>query len=297
MFSPRWSIRSPSSVTRLLFFLLLSGALMMLDYQGHYLQTMRAGLRGLLYPLEWLATLPVRATAGTLDFFRGRASISRDYEQLRAEHQLLLSKLQRYEALEADNLQLRQLLGAATRVTDRAMIVELLEVSPEPFTRKIVLAKGGATGLYQGQPVIDGYGVVGQITEVGTFTSRATLITDPSHAIPVQVVRNGLRAIIFGTGAHNEVEIPYLTAAADVRIGDVVVSSGIGGIFPPGYPVAQVTKIVNDPNEAFLKILARPAARLNHGKEVMVIWPGGQKAAADKPLGDAGRGGKTEGKK
>lgn len=259
---------------------------MILDYRGHHLESMRSSLKVILAPLEYMAAFPPQMAGWVGEFFRGREDIRRDYAQLRLEHQLLLAKLQKYEALEADNAHLRQLLDAAARIADRAIVAELIEVSPEPFTRKIVISKGSSAGLYRGQPVIDAYGIIGQITEVGLLTSKVTLITDPSHAIPVQVVRNGLRAIVFGTGAHNEVEVPYLTASADIQIGDVLISSGMGGTFPPGYPVAKVVKIVNDPNEAFLKILAEPLAHLNHGKEVMLIWPEGQKPAAKPAVTD-----------
>ncbi len=281
-----WSIKFPSNLTRLVFFLMLSGALMILDYRGHHLETMRSGLKVIFSPLEFMAAFPPQMAAWAKEFFRGHEDLQRDYDRLQAEQLLLLAKLQKYEALEADNAHLRQLLGSATRIADRAIVAELREVSPEPDTQKIVIAKGQSSGIYRGQPVIDAYGIIGQISEVGPFTSKATLITDPSHAIPVQVMRNGLRAIVFGTGAYNQVEVPYLTASADIQIGDVLISSGMGGTFPPGYPVAQVVKIINDPNEAFLKILAQPLAHLNHGKEVMLIWPGDQKPAAKPAITD-----------
>ncbi len=281
-----WSIKFPSHLTRLIFFLMLSGALMIMDYRGRHLETMRSGLKVIFSPLEFMAAFPPQMAVWAKEFFRGHDDLRRDYFRLQAEQTLLLGKLQKYDALEADNAHLRQLLDAAARVTDRAIVAELLEVSPEPFTRKIVIAKGRSSGIYHGQPVIDAYGIIGQISEVGSFTSKATLITDPSHAIPVQVIRNGLRAIVFGTGAHNQVEVPYLTSSADIKIGDILISSGMGGVFPPGYPVAQVVKVITDPNEAFLKILAQPMAHLNHGKEVMLIWPGGQKSAAKQTATD-----------
>ncbi|HJX17592.1 MAG TPA: rod shape-determining protein MreC, partial [Acidiferrobacterales bacterium] len=143
----------------------------------------------------------------------------------------------------------------------------------EPYRHAVVIAKGAKDGLYLGQPVIDTYGIRGQVSEVGILQSTAILITDPSHAIPVQVNRNGLRAIAFGTGTADSVSIRYLTASADIKEGDLLVSSGIGGGFPFGYPVAKVKKIVNDPNESFLDISATPLARLSHNKEVLLIWP------------------------
>ncbi|OGI49715.1 MAG: rod shape-determining protein MreC, partial [Candidatus Muproteobacteria bacterium RIFCSPHIGHO2_01_60_12] len=151
---------------------------------------------------------------------------------------------------------------------------ELVEVSSEPFTRKVVVAKGSQDGVYVGQSVIDAHGVMGQVTQVAGHVSRVTLITDAGHAIPVLNNRSGLRALVFGTGNPDTVKVPYLTANADIKEGDLLVSSGMGGTFPPGYPVARVVKIVNDPNEAFLAITAKPAAQLNHGKQVLLIWRG-----------------------
>jgi rod shape-determining protein MreC len=224
-----------------------------------------------------------RATLETLKRYREairRLVEKRDGRVVNAPGDALLAEFgSALEALEAENKRLRDLLGSAARVADRAVVAELVEVSLEPFTRKIVVAKGSRDSVYLGQPVIDAYGIIGQVTEVGPYASKATLITDPGHAIPVLVNRNGLRTIVFGTGAPDRVNVPYLTATADIREGDLLVSSGMGGRFPPGYPVAQVTAVVKDPNEAFLKISAKPMARLNYGKEVLLIWPGERRSA------------------
>ena len=166
------------------------------------------------------------------------------------------------------------MLGSAAQVADKALAAELVEVSSEPFTRKIVVAKGSRDGVYVGQSVIDAHGIMGQVTQVASEVSRVTLITDAGHAIPVLDNRSGLRMLVFGTGDPDTLKVPYLTSASDIKEGDLLVSSGMGGTFPPGYPVAQVIKIVNDPNEAFLAISATPAAQLNHGKQVMLIWRG-----------------------
>jgi rod shape-determining protein MreC len=166
------------------------------------------------------------------------------------------------------------MLGSAAQVADKVLAAELVEVSSEPFTRKIVVAKGSRDGVYVGQSVIDAHGIMGQVTQVASQVSRVTLITDAGHAIPVLDNRSGLRMLVFGTGDPDTLKVPYLTSASDIKEGDLLVSSGMGGTFPPGYPVAQVRRIVNDPNEAFLAITAKPAAQLNHGKQVMLIWRG-----------------------
>lgn len=268
-----WQIRSPSNVTRFVLLALLSTSLMLLDARGHHLQKIRAGLTVLFVPIQIIATVPVRIGSAVIDFFRGDESLRTELERLRSEQPILLARLQKYEAIEAENAHLRELLGTSALVADRAVAAELLEVASEPYRHAIIIAKGEKNGLYLGQPVIDTYGIRGQVSEVGILQSKAILITDPSHAIPVQVNRNGLRAIAFGTGAADSVSIRYLTASADIKEGDLLVSSGIGGGFPFGYPVAKVKKIVNNPNESFLDISATPVARLSHNKEVLLIWP------------------------
>lgn len=268
-----WQIRTPSNLTRFVLLALLSVGLMLLDARGHHLQKIRAGLTLLFTPIQMVAAIPVRVGGAIIDFVHGDESLRAEAERLRSEQPILLARLQRYEALESENAHLRQLLGTSALVAERAVVAELLEVASEPFRRTVVIAKGEKDGLYLGQPVIDAYGIRGQVSEVGVLQSTAILITDPGHAIPVQVNRNGLRAIAFGTGAPDTVSIRYLTASSDIKPGDLLVSSGIGGGFPFGYPVAKVKKIVNDPNESFLDITATPVAQLSHNREVLLVWP------------------------
>ncbi|MHB1140354.1 MAG: rod shape-determining protein MreC [Sulfuricaulis sp.] len=267
-------IGAPSHLTRLVLLSALSVALMMLDHRGHHLEKIRAGLNTLAYPVQLIAATPAYVVGGLADFFTTRRTLRTDNEKLLVERQALLARLQQFEALEQENQRLRQMLVSAVQVADKAIAAELVEVSAEPFTRKVVVAKGAKDGVYVGQSVIDAHGIMGQVTQVAGNVSRVTFITDAGHAIPVLNNRSGLRALVFGTGNPDTVKVPYLTANADIQEGDLLVSSGMGGTFPPGYPVARVTKIVNDPNEAFLFITAKPAAQLNHGKQVLLIWRG-----------------------
>jgi len=276
-----WQIRLPSNLTRFVLLALLSVSLMLLDARGHHLERIRAGLTVLFAPIQLVAAIPIRVGGWMVDFVRGDQALQEEVEKLRTEQPLLMAKLQRYDALEAENAHLRELLGTSALVAEKAVAAELLEVASEPFRRTLVIAKGEKDGLYVGQPVIDAYGIRGQVSEVGVLQSKVILITDPGHAIPVQVNRNGLRAIAFGTGAPDSVSIRYLTASADIKVGDLLVSSGIGGTFPFGYPVAKVTKIVNNPNESFLDITATPVAQLSNNREVLLIWP--TKAALTLP--------------
>jgi rod shape-determining protein MreC len=247
---------------------------MFLDHRGHHLEKIRAGLNVLAYPIQLIASVPAYVGGSIGDFFTTRGTLRQDNEKLLAERQGLNAKVQQFDALEEENARLRRMLGSAAQVADKVLAAELVEVSSEPFTRKIVVAKGSRDGAYVGQPVIDAHGIMGQVTQVASQVSRVTLITDAGHAIPVLDNRSGLRMLVFGTGDPDTLKVPYLTSASDIKEGDLLVSSGMGGTFPPGYPVAQVSRIVNDPNEAFLVIAAKPAAQLNHGKQVMLIWRG-----------------------
>ena len=268
------SVGAPSNFTRLILLSALSVALMILDHRGHHLEKIRAGLNVLAYPIQLIASVPAYVGGSIGDFFTTRGTLRQDNEKLLAERQVLNAKVQQFDALEEENARLRRMLGSAAQVADKVLAAELVEVSSEPFTRKIVVAKGSRDGVYVGQSVIDAHGIMGQVTQVASLVSRVTLITDAGHAIPVLDNRSGLRMLVFGTGDPDTLKVPYLTSASDIKEGDLLVSSGMGGTFPPGYPVAQVSRIVNDPNEAFLAITAKPAAQLNHGKQVMLIWRG-----------------------
>lgn len=274
-------LRGPSPLTRLVLLGLLSAGLMMFDHQGEQVGRIRAGLMVVLYPVQVVAGLPVMLYHGLVDVLTTDKDVKDENEHLEAERVQLLARLQQYESLEAENERLRAMLGAARRVSDRALTAEILEVSAEPFSRRLFIRRGSSDEVYVGQPVIDAYGIVGQVTKmVASYQSVITLITDPSHVIPVLNNRSGLRAMIFGSGDQDSLTVPYLSAVADIKEGDLLVSSGMGGTFPAGYPVAVVTKIENNPGESFLQVRARPAAQLNHGKQVLLIWPG--QAAATK---------------
>jgi len=269
-----WTIRAPSVFTRLVLAVAVSIGLMVADHKGNHLERIRGALTILLYPLQAVAGIPVAIGHGVASLFASKGSLEEANAQLREQQALMQARLQQFDALEQDNNRLRQMLGSATRVAERALAAELIEISQEPFTRKILIARGERDGAYIGQPVIDAHGIMGQVTQVYRNQSRATLITDPGHAVPVLVNRNGLRALVFGTGNPDLLNVPYLTAAADIKEGDLLVTSGMGGTFPASYPVAEVVKIETDPNEAFLKVTARPVAKLNHSKQVLLIWPG-----------------------
>ncbi len=277
------TIRAPSPFSRLVLLATVAVFMMVLDHRGEQLERLRAALTVMVSPLQVVAALPARAARTVADFFQSEQTLRAELERLRAQQLQLLARLQQFEALEAENERLRKMLGSAARVADRALAADVLEASPEPFARKLIVDKGSKDGVYVGQPVIDAYGVVGQVTQLAAHQARITLITDPGHAIPVLVNRTGQRAIVFGTGEADRLRVPHLTAEVDIREGDLLVTSGLGGTFPPGYPVARVIRVVKDADEAFLDVRARPVALLSLNQRVLLIWPGGRLAQGHRP--------------
>lgn len=273
-------VRGPSPLTRLVLLVALSAALMMLDHRGQQLERVRGALMVLVYPIQVVAGAPVALYHGMVEAFTSERTLRQANERLEAERMRLSARLQQLEALRAENQRLRALLGAASRVADRVLVAELAAVSLEPFSRRLLIRRGSRDGVYVGQPVVDAHGVVGQVTDVAPHSSTVTLITDPSHAIPVIDNRSGLRAMVFGSGDQANLTVPYLSGLADIQVGDLLVTSGMGGVFPPGYPVAVVSEVKNDPQESFLMVRARPEAQLNHGKQVLLIWPAVQEPGA-----------------
>ena len=247
---------------------------MTIDHRQHHLESVRATLSVLVYPLQWLVNLP--ETTG--EWFRESLSTRRDLQEenasLRTQQLVLNTQLQRLEALEAENMRLRALLDSSFQVGKRPMLIaELLSVDMDPYRHQIEINKGTLDHLYEGQPLLDSRGVMGQLIHVGPFTSTAMLITDPSHAIPVQINRTGLRTIALGTGSIDRLDLPHIPTNADVRVGDLLVTSGLGGRFPPGYPVAEVTSVEQDPGNTFSIVEARPRANLDRSREVLLVWP------------------------
>ncbi len=264
---------NPAITARLLFFCFLSLALMTLDHRQHYLDNVRATLSAVIYPMQYVANLPSVTTTWFDESLAGRETLVEKNAGLREENLTLKADLQQFAALEMENRHLRELLQSSSRVHTRTLIAELLGVDTDPFRHKITLNKGSRDGVVLGQPLLDSEGIMGQVLHVGPFSSVALLLTDPSHALPVQVNRNGLRALVIGTGSFQRLDVPYVAKSADIQVGDLLVSSGLGGRFPPDYPVARVTAIERDPNQTFAKISAEPSARLEHNREVLLIWP------------------------
>lgn len=254
--------------------MLLSITLMTVDHRHHHLDSLRDGLSVLVYPLQLLVDLPGSMREWFSESLASRRALQEENASLRTQHLVLSTQLQKLEALEVENMRLRALLDSSFQVGKRPMLIAaLLSVDMDPYRHQIEINKGSLDHLFEGQPLLDSQGVMGQLVHVGPFTSTAMLITDPGHAIPVQVNRNGLRTIALGTGAIDRLELPHIHNNADIRVGDLLVTSGLGGRFPPGYPVAEVTEVDQDPGRAFSHVTARPRAQLDRSREVLLVWP------------------------
>lgn len=252
----------------------LSILLMTVDHRQHHLDSVRSALSVLVYPLQWLVDLPGTSSEWFRESLSTRRELQEENASLRTQQLVLNTQLQKLEALEAENRRLRALLDSSFQVGTRPkLIAALLSVDMDPYRHQIEINKGSLDRLFEGQPLLDSNGVMGQLIHVGPFSATAMLITDPSHAIPVQVNRTGLRTIALGTGSIDRLELPHIPTNADVRLGDLLISSGLGGRFPPGYPVAEVVSVEQDPGSTFSEVIARPRAHLDRSREVLLVWP------------------------
>jgi len=237
---------------------LISLLMMAIDHRQHHLEGIRAGLSIMVYPLQYLADLPVSASSWVGKNLSSREKLLAENARFKLQQTLFKAQLQKLQALKAENIRLRGLLQSPKKISERVLIGELLAVDLEPFTRQIVIDKGSRDEVYLGQPIVDAEGTMGQIVHLG---------------------RNGLRAIALGTGASDKLSLPYLPISADIVVGDLLTTSGLGGRFPPGYPVAKVTEIKKDPTLPYAAISAMPAAQLERAREVLLVWPTQRKAA------------------
>ncbi|QKT02874.1 rod shape-determining protein MreC [Ectothiorhodospiraceae bacterium 2226] len=268
----RLFIQGPSLTARVVLLSLLSVVLMTLDHREGHLDAVRGTLALALAPLQYAVDLPASAGDWAVEAFSTQRHLRDDNDRLRTQNLLLKAQMQKMASLESENQRLRALLHSSERVAERTLIAELLAVDLDPYRRKVVLNRGGRHGVFAGQPLLDAYGVMGQITHTSALTSTALLITDPAHAVPVQVNRNGLRALAVGTGADNQLELPHLPNNADIVPGDLLVTSGLGGRFPAGYPVGTVVRVDSQPGLPFARVVAEPTAQLDRSRQVLLVW-------------------------
>jgi len=254
--------------------LALSVVLMVMDHKSSSLESVRASLSVAIYPIQLLVDAPGTVSAWFSESLATRRRLQEENDSLHTQLFMQKVQLQKLAALEAENIRLRELLDSSFEVGDKVLIAELLSVNLDPYQHQVVINKGQLDDIYPGQPLLDAEGVLGQVVHAGPYTSTAVLITDTSHAIPVQVNRNGLRSIALGSGTINRLDLPYIPNNADIRPGDLLITSGLGGHFPPGYPVAVVSAVQHDPGRTFSQVAATPLAHLNRSREVLLVWPG-----------------------
>ena len=252
----------------------LSLALMFLDHRGTYLEVVRSYLGAAMYPLQVAINSPTAGARWVRENLALREQLVAENQALRSAGLRASADLQRLASLQAENTRLRALLDSKARIPDRVLVGEILAVDMDPLRHRVVLNRGGIDGAVVGQALIDASGVVGQITRDQGRSSVAILITDPDHAIPVEIVRNGLRTIAIGTGKLEQLSLPFLARNSDVQAGDLLVTSGLGGAFPAGYPVGTVTMVDDSSGDAFLEVAARPAASLDRLHEVLLVFQG-----------------------
>jgi rod shape-determining protein MreC len=267
---PSFFHRGPSPLARLTFFTLAAVSLMIADHRFQALERVRVGVSIVAHPLGQLAAVPSQALGRVADYFTLQSKLLQENAELRAKVLEQSAAAQEVRLLRAEQDQLRA-LGASKARFEGGIMGEVLYTARNPFTRKVVVDKGLNAGVAAGMPVIDGAGVVGQVTTVGPFASEVTLVTEKDQSVPVMLVRNGLRAVAVGSGKDGSIDVPFMPVSADVQPGDVFVTSGIDQTYPPGLLVAQITGVQKDPARNFAKISARPAAGVDNYRYVMML--------------------------
>jgi len=267
---PPFFKRGPAPLARLAFYVVLSLALLVLDLRFRYLELARHVVSVALYPLQRAAYTPVELLEQVGDYFSSLSAVQNENAQLKRKELEAAKWLLRQEHLELENTRLRQLLDMRARQEVPGVLAEILYAARDPFSRRVVVDKGAQQGVAAGQAVVDEAGVLGQVTRVYPLQSEVTLITDKNQAVPVQIVRNGLRAVLFGAAA-GDLELRFLAANADVVTGDRVVTSGLDGVYQPGLPVARVVRVDRDAAYSFARIVCAPAAGVEKHGQVLIL--------------------------
>lgn len=264
--------RGPSFGFRFFCYAVVSVVLMFYDKKGGWLDTARYGLQATIYPLQLAVNSPSAAWRWLEQNFATRESLQKEADGLRAQLRDQQLITMRQAALESENATLRGLNAAMPEVIEKRLIGEIVSVETSTLRQRLLINRGGSSGVFKRQPVITGEGLLGQVYRLGPFSSEIILITDSEHMLPVQVLRSGVRTIALGSGHSNALELPYVPSNYDVKVGDVLVTSGLDEVFPYGLPVARVTKVERDPAKPLAQIVAVPLARIEADREVLFIW-------------------------
>lgn len=273
----------PSLRTRLLLALMVAGVLMFFDHRLQTMQPVRSFLSTATAPVQYLAVLPEEIMDRLVYLATTRSALREDNQRLRDELLGLQMAVQRLNFLENENARLRQLLGSEVRAASRRMAAEVVSVATDPFSHQVVINKGYQNGVYEGQPVLDNRGIVGQVISVARNTARVLLISDQRHAISLRAERNDIRVIAQGTGSLTQLELSFIPHSTDLKEGDVLVSSGLGGVFPEGYPVAEIRVINRDERLPYAQVLVTPFAQLDRVRTLLLLWPAD---AQEQPIFD-----------
>ncbi|WP_299492012.1 rod shape-determining protein MreC [uncultured Shewanella sp.] len=263
-------VRGISNQFRLTLAVILSVILLVANDR---LDPARDALSSLLSPLQYVASFPGQLLDISAENLATRNMLAKQNKSLLRKQLLMSERLQRFEFLRQENERLRALLGSPVHMDAKKMVAEVMEVASDPFHQYVVLNRGKKSGVFVGQPVVDAQGVVGQVTQVSELTSRVLLLSDVSHAIPVRLTRNDARFVINGTGVLDELELRYVSKSTDIRVGDLLVSSGLGKRFPEGYPVARVMSVIKDDGKSYASVTAQPLAALDRIRYLLLLWP------------------------
>ncbi|MXR69277.1 rod shape-determining protein MreC [Shewanella sp. JBTF-M18] len=250
------------------------------------LEPVRQSISSLLSPLQYVANIPGAVLDWSAESIATRNMLAKQNKQLLRQQLLMSERLQRFEHLRQENDRLRALLGSPVHMDSKKMVAEVMEVASDPFRHYVVLNHGARSGVFVGQPVVDAHGVVGQVVEISELTSRVLLISDVTHAIPVRVTRNDVRLVVQGIGELDELELRHVAKSTDLRVGDLLVSSGLGKRFPEGYPVARVMKVERDDGQSYATVTAQPLAALDRIRYLLLIWPDGNQSEQAEPKAD-----------
>ena len=267
-----WQGRGGSAGFRFTLYAAVAVVVMYLDQRQHYLEQLRYVLQAAAYPIQLAVNSPPAAWRWISESFEGRGRLQAENARLRAAQRDLELRSMRYEALARENGELRGLAAALPPVADRWLAAEIVSVQLSSLRHRLLINRGAVNGVFKAQAVLDDRGLIGQTAHVGPWSAEVILITDPEHAVPVRIERTGLRTIAVGAGDATSLGLPYLPSNADIKSGDLLVTSGLGGVFPEGYPVARVTEVHRDAVQPLAQVRAEPLAHVDTDSEVMLVW-------------------------
>jgi rod shape-determining protein MreC len=263
----------PSPQHRLLLVLFCSVSLIFFDHKVNSFENIRGYLQSMVSPLQYLATTPKQMMTWAAENIITRRQLISENQQYKISELRFHQQLLALEIIKKENERLRLLLASPLRGEVKKMVAEILSVDSDPYSHQVVINRGSDDGLFEGQPVIDDEGIVGQVLHVGINSSRVILITDVTHAVPVRVSRNGVRLVASGTGQIDRLTHNFVQHSTDVRSGDLLVTSGLGDKYPEGYPVARVTTVIQNDANAFALVQSEPVAKIDRLRYLLLLWP------------------------